>query len=516
MRIFILAAVILTPLLLTAKVQASATSSAKTAKAVEAMESGDPKAAQKLLEEALRIDPNDSDAHYQLGRIALQQGNYAAAISSLEKARAAGYPDSLALGIAYFESRRWKEAETAFRAAEKAQPKNREPGYFLGLNYLRQERYAEAEKTLAPSTQDSALAGRALYHRAFALEKAGRKAEAITLLTDLASRNEDPMAAQARTALNRLNGKQPWRINLGLMHQTDSNVILAPSGTNVQSAYTPEEVSRRAGNRLLAILRGEYRFDIAEGSSVTASYSGYQSYHRTHREALQLYDVSSHTIGARGERRKGNWLAALSLTGNASLLGPLTNAQTWRGVTPKLRGYARSVEISPQALYAISKSQAVGLDYSFRYERFVDSVERSHGTHGLALSYRQRMGDIALLAPSAGGFWNQAPGTANIWDYRGGIVALSGTFSLPGSFSLVPQASATIRSYTTDYAVEDARGKFSNEHRNDQEFNGGATVKWEWKSFWASGGLFAQRNRSTLEAYDFSRVISTFGIGAEL
>ena len=91
---------------------------------------------------------SDVYENFQEGRRRLRRGMTAQATVPLEKAKRAE-PDKASirelLGIAYFRLRRWREAETEFRAVLDLSPTDDYAHYALGRTLEKQGRDAEAK-----------------------------------------------------------------------------------------------------------------------------------------------------------------------------------------------------------------------------------------------------------------------------------------------------------------------------------------------------------------------------------
>jgi Flp pilus assembly protein TadD len=507
---------------------ASPKSEAKTAQAIAELEQGNPAAAQSLLEEATAIDPADAEARYHLGRVLLKSGKVEEAIKALQAAVEGGYPNSFALGVAYYQAGKLAEAEKALADSLAYQKQQPEAHYYMGLVHLQQARYTQAADAFLAAREDEALKNQADYQRGIALQRAGQTAEATQILSDVAAAGDPSLAAQAQAQLDKLKPVKAWRLKVDLAHQFDSNVILAQTDRTVAAGlYDPEEIDNRNGQRLALTLGADYNFRINKAARVSVGYNGYQSYHRTNREILQNYDVLAHTLAARGEYQAGAWLGALSLGGNMSTLGPVTGARAYQGETPEANGYSRSIVASPLVLRSLGKSHGVGVGYNFGLERFAHEgaevptaegvlrTDRGNASHGLDVLYLWRFADKGFLTPSAGVFMSDARGDDNIWDHQGGKLQLRAAAPIAAGFSAGAFASGSVRTYATAYPV-DRGGEMVLEDRRDRELNGGLNLQWQYKGFRTQAGIFTQRNLSTVAEYDYSRFVYSVGLGADL
>lgn len=458
--------------------QASARSAELTARAVDAADRGDRASARTLLDEAVSADPADPEAWYHLGRLALHAKEYASAVTALEKAQAAGYPDSFALGVAYRAAKRPADAESALRQSIAYQPRNLEARYFLGLVLIEAGRHAEAKEHL-----EAAKANAGLRAKVEAREGAG-----------------------ASTA-------KSWFLSVDLLHQTDSNVILAQTDTQTaESVFSADEITNKSGNRVAAVLGGGVRFNPAARNQLTAAYNGYHSYHWSSRETLSNYDVSSHGLSIRDDHRFGSLSAGIGLSGGATLLG--------------LEGYSTRAGAAPRLTYALTKKQALGLEYALGLETFTDkggpvtvagktlSTDRSNTTHEADVTYALRFGKRGYLTPSAGYLLSDAKGTS-VWDYSGLRARVSALAPLGEAFGVAAGAGLVTRTFAHDTIVPAGAG-LAFESREDTEISADAALRYDWSRYRAQAGASFTRSASTVDLYDYSRTIFSLGFGASL
>ncbi len=118
------------------------------------LEMGRPRPAAKYLKEALRLKPDYPEALEALARVNKAEGNYGAAAKDLGKLmrlqpKNQALPDRVSnaynqQGLALLQEGNLKDAEAAFKAASKADPKATGPLSNLGVAYFRAGRAAEA------------------------------------------------------------------------------------------------------------------------------------------------------------------------------------------------------------------------------------------------------------------------------------------------------------------------------------------------------------------------------------
>lgn len=458
--------------------QASARSAALTAQAVDAADRGDRAAARTLLDEAVAVDPNDAEAWYHLGRLSLHEKDYAAAVTSLEKAKGAGYPDSFALGVAYRAAKRPADAERALRQSLAYQPRNLEARYFLGLVLVETGRNEEAKAHL-----DAAKASAGLRAKVEAREGVGAAAP------------------------------KPWFLNVDLLHQTDTNVILAQTDAQTAaSIFGADEISNKAGNRVAAVLGGGVRFKPSPRNHLTAAYNGYQSYHWSGRQTLSSYDVSAHGLAIRDDHQFGKLTTGLGLSGGTTLLG--------------FEGYSIRAGAAPRFSYAISEKHTIAFEYAFGLETFTDkggpitlsgrtlATDRSNTTHEADVTYVLRFGKRGYVTPSAGYLLSDAKGTS-VWDYAGFRARLRALAPIGESFGIAAGAGFVKRTFAEDSVVPSGAG-LAFESRGDTELSADAALRYDWSRYRAQAGASFTRSTSTVDLYDYSRTIFSIGLGASL
>jgi Tfp pilus assembly protein PilF len=159
-------------------------------------------------ERSMRLRPNYTDAHLNLGRLDVENGQLADAEAQLQTAVALA-PLSIdtrnELGKLYFNSGRYREARAQFESSAASIP-NATAYDFLGDLALRENRNVPAEQNYR-----NALAVEAFdYHAHFGLgriyQEMGRRNDA--LVEYRAGLGSDPLNADAKTAVNELTAKE--------------------------------------------------------------------------------------------------------------------------------------------------------------------------------------------------------------------------------------------------------------------------------------------------------------------
>jgi uncharacterized membrane protein YjgN (DUF898 family) len=110
-------------------------------------ESGQYEEAIASYKEVLRIKPDDADAHYNLGYVYRELGQYEEAIASFKKSIRIKPDDADAhynLGVAYDESGQYEEAIASYKEVLRIKPDDADAHFFLVLAYVNAGQYEEA------------------------------------------------------------------------------------------------------------------------------------------------------------------------------------------------------------------------------------------------------------------------------------------------------------------------------------------------------------------------------------
>jgi tetratricopeptide (TPR) repeat protein len=171
--------------------QLTAAAEGALAEGLDALSRRDTETAARAFRRALQIDPQLPGAHTQLGRLAVQQSNYEAAILHFSAAvlQQPGNAEAITdLGIARLESGNWAEAVDTFQQATRIAPHSAAALRGLGEAYRRAQRWDEAVAALERARQLQPDDSRTLYLLALALAQRGRAPDdprrALDLLAD--------------------------------------------------------------------------------------------------------------------------------------------------------------------------------------------------------------------------------------------------------------------------------------------------------------------------------------------
>jgi Flp pilus assembly protein TadD len=259
--------------------------------------------AYRLFNEAVEADPADALALYYRGLTQARRRMLTLSIQDMEQAlqlNPALPHAALDLGIAYFDAGQYAAARTWLQRARE-QPADRfTAAYFLGLTLYRLGDYAAAQASLKEAEPDPELRPSAHYYEGLALLKLGRPDAARGELVETV--REEPQSEIGQAARAYAGGevrqppatvagarKKPWSVYAGLAFEYDSNVVLAPSDSDVKTA---EGISHQSDGRVAIAAGGDYVLLDSDIGSVRASYDFYQSVHFR----LTEFDLQGHRV----------------------------------------------------------------------------------------------------------------------------------------------------------------------------------------------------------------------------
>jgi len=258
-----------------------------------------------LLNEALKLDPGNTQALYYTGLVHLAQKDPVLAIKSLELARAKS-PDDLIirfqLGVAYFTLEQYDEAQPLLESVFKAQPKLENLGYYVGFMRYRQKDYEGALKAFQtgastdPTMQQLtkfyaglALGVLGLPERAIVEVEEALRLQPVSPLTGPAERIRDSIVI-ARERERRLRAE----IRLGGFY--DDNVSINPQRSTDPTAESLRTRQSRSFGEL-ALLRLDYSWLRRGPWEATASYSFFQNLYNN--DGTAAFNIQNH-LGALG------------------------------------------------------------------------------------------------------------------------------------------------------------------------------------------------------------------------
>jgi tetratricopeptide (TPR) repeat protein len=260
--------------------------------------------AYRLFDQAVQADPTDAMALYYRGLTQARRGQRPAAIQDMEQAlklRPALPHAALDLGIVYFDDAQYQPAQRWLDRAYKDGTERFTAAFFLGLTHYRLGDDAAAQRYLNEAKADPELRASAQYYAGLALLRRGDTAAGRAELTQ-ASR-EQPQSEVGQLAQSYLTGrdvrqppsllgeeeKKRWTLLAGLGFEYDSNVVIAPSDSDLKSALG---ISREDDGRAVISLGGAYTLLDTDAISLRAAYDFYQSVHFQ----LTEFDLQGHRV----------------------------------------------------------------------------------------------------------------------------------------------------------------------------------------------------------------------------
>jgi Tfp pilus assembly protein PilF len=283
--------------------QANVRSQALYARGLVAFDKGQWQQAYGLFDQAVHADPNDALAVCYRGLAQARRGLRPAAIQDIEAALKINptLPHAaLDLGIAYFDAAQYPLAKTWLERAHQQGAERFTAAFFLGLTLYRLGDDAGALTYLNEAKTDPELRPSAQYYSGLALLRQG-KTEAGR--AELAQVTREQPQSEVGTAAQSYGGagarqppsavsterKKPWSVYGELGFEYDSNVVIAPSDSDVKTA---EGISRQADGRTVLEAGGSYTLLDSDIGSLRASYDFYQSIHFR----LTQFDLQGHRV----------------------------------------------------------------------------------------------------------------------------------------------------------------------------------------------------------------------------
>ena len=298
-RLLAIAAIGLTVAATARTASANATSETFYAKGLVPFRAQQWDEAQRLFDRAVQSDPSDALATYYRGLARARLGYRPAAIEDLRRALDMR-PDLsgaiLDLGILYFESEEYEQAELWLRRAYEEPQHRFAAALFLGLTLLRRGDPEAARPFLATAGKDPELRASARYYEGIALLRLDEEDAARRALADVAAARPGSQLAQAaeeylRTPPGEAPAGRPkrWSVYGDLGFEYDSNVVLAPDDGSIQDT---RGISDQSDGRAVLGAGGSYRLVDAERVWVAMSYDFSQSLHFS----LNEFDLQGHRI----------------------------------------------------------------------------------------------------------------------------------------------------------------------------------------------------------------------------
>jgi tetratricopeptide (TPR) repeat protein len=217
-------------------------------------------------QEALRLNPNNVNAHYYSGLTFMALERSPEAQAALERARELAPGDldvAFQLGLAYFTSQQFDRAEPLFRQVHSAEPARPNVGYYLGFIEFRRQAYREALRLFRASVPgDETFAQLTRFYAGLSLSALGLAGPAraeideairrypVSPLTGPAERFREVLAPAVRA-------ERDVRVEAKLSLFYDDNVAVVPRQSgDITAAALRDRDHRSTGE--LGYLRLEY------------------------------------------------------------------------------------------------------------------------------------------------------------------------------------------------------------------------------------------------------------------
>lgn len=493
---------------------------AKLARGIAQLDSGEFRDAKATANEVIELDPKNGRAYVLRGRVETQLEDTQAALASLRKAEELGEKVDAEVGAVYVQTQEWPKAAEALAKGVEQRPEDADARYLYGIALYKTGKNAEARTELAKAAElEPDLEAEALVFSAAAALKAGDKSTAEKELAraDEIAEPGSEAAKAAKSALAALkSGGKSFSFSFGLANQYDTNVLLVPESG---SLFTPEEVSNKAGNRVVLTLNGawEPRFGGSAWRGLLG-YGLYQSMHWTNRDTLKAFDVTNHalTLGATQRQER----STLSL--------PYSFAAAYLNTFDANERYSFTHTLSPSYARKFGTRHVIVIGDAVGYEDFNldqpavttaagDELEQTRDNvfNNLNLSYQLLFADgRGMLSPTAGILYANAQGD-NSWDNTGARLGLQVALPLGKKWSIDGGVAATNRSYGNPFVYEDEAGTPVTDDRKDSELGASAGLGYSSGAFNAAFSWTYTNNDSTIDAFTYRRNIYSFGFGLQ-
>ncbi len=282
--------------------RANVRSEAFYARGLIAFNSGEWNEAYRLFNEAVQADSTDAVALYYRGLTQARRGASAFAIQDMEQAIKLNpsLPHAaLDLGIAYFDAGQYAEAKSWLERAHQQGYERYTAAFFLGLTLYRLGDDAAAQAYLKEATADPELEAAARFYAGRSQLRQGNTVAARSELSQVA--RQQPQSEIGKAAQQYVGGaavSQPpageaarkrWSAFGSLAFEYDSNVVLAPTSSDVQSAVG---ISRQSDGAAVLAAGGNYTLLDSDSAWIQGHYDFYQSIHFE----LTKFDLEGHRL----------------------------------------------------------------------------------------------------------------------------------------------------------------------------------------------------------------------------
>lgn len=255
----------------------------------------------KVLDDVLRIEPENFDAWYYKGLLFLVLDQSAQALSALEKARSLRREDlevNFHLGVLYFGRQQYELAEPLLNQVYQVDPARPNLGYYLGFMEYRKKNYRvaiEYFRANVPSDENfqqlaQVYTGLAMGALGFPKEGSAELGQALRLQPD------SPLTVPARRfgeVLERAAAlDKPLRgeLRAGIFYDTNVPVVPNASSDLVGEAIREDQKRRKSGGELASL-------ELAYTWLKTLDWEGTLSHRffQTYNNHLTKFNTQSHT-----------------------------------------------------------------------------------------------------------------------------------------------------------------------------------------------------------------------------
>lgn len=478
-----------------------------------------PEALKNFLE-ALRLNPDNPEAHYFVGIALLALDRVDEAIVHLARARQLDPNDldiAFNLGVAYFAKGDYERARQQFLFVHQREPRRENLGYYLGFIHFNRREYERALGYFEENVSDDIrFQQQNRFYTGLAKHHLGRDAEAVRDLGEaITLRPTSPLGQTAKLFAEAIAPKpeaRRYRIEVRGGGSYDDNAPLTPTGRVLGLRRAPRRSPAEIG-----LGRLEYDLIQRQTDTLTASY---QIFSNTYEDVSRL-NVLSHTWG-------GSYV-------HRTRLGSLP---AWYGAQ-----YAYDYLLLDQALFLSRHTGTASLtlfendsNFTLFQYRFQDKDFRSPTT--LNLLQEKRDGQNHLVGAThvklfAGGRHFVRVGyQAEYEDTQGSDYRYVGNkasfgFQVTGPWEVRFQAGYDFqfRAYprTNRLAAalnqlkaegSDVEGAPFRKLRRDSDHVFTASLSRDFPhGFNAALEFFKERNSSTFSLFDFDRNVVTFSVG---
>lgn len=268
-----------------------------------ALEAGNYDAALADFDRAVQADPRDASALFYRGLTRGRLNDYPGAIADLRRAIDLNpqlHEASLELGIALVQSSHYQEAIPWLERAQAVPDLQGQASLFLGIARLRTGDLTRAQPEFERAAREPALRVPATYYRGVIAYQEGRFGEARAFFDDVvAAQPETEMGREAQAFLGVSDRRaRPYSLYGALSLEYDSNVALAPGNQTVDVALG---VSDQADGRVTINAGGRYRLLDDSDAKVSVGYDFFQGLQFN----LTEFNLMDNRIHAEGLRQWG-------------------------------------------------------------------------------------------------------------------------------------------------------------------------------------------------------------------